>query len=58
MIYGVSNMQEVTVQDCKRIVDTYLVKLFDVDKSDIVCVSAPTIVDVFILFENADIRKL
>ena len=35
-----------TVHDCKRIVDTYLVKLFDVKSSDVVCVSGPTTVDV------------
>jgi hypothetical protein len=34
------------VADCKRIVDTYLVKLFDVDASDVVCVSGPTTVEV------------
>lgn len=35
-----------TVEDCKRIVDTYLVKLFEAKSSDIVCISGPTTVDV------------
>lgn len=49
--------QEVTVDDCKRIVDNYLIKLFSVETSDIVCVSAPTTVDVNFLGRRANLRK-
>lgn len=33
------------MEDCKRIVDTYLVKLFEMEASDVVCVSGPTTVE-------------
>jgi len=48
----------VAVEDCRRIVDTYLVKLFDVRSSDVVCVSGPTTVDVLSLLFKVDVRIL
>jgi hypothetical protein len=37
--------QEVTLEDVKRVIRTYLVKLFDPNTSDVVCISAPTTLD-------------
>jgi len=50
----------VTVDDCKRVIDTYLTKLFAVETSDIFCISAPNTVEVSfipILTDSQDIAK-
>jgi hypothetical protein len=38
-------VEAVTVADCKKMVDKYLLGLFDPKTSDIVCVSGPTVLD-------------
>jgi len=40
-----ANLQDVSTKDVRRIIETYLVKLFDPKTSDLSCISAPTTVE-------------